>query len=721
MTARFRQLIEEGLLVVDGAMGSYLLARRPAPRGAVEEMCLSHPDAVLAAHLAYIEAGARVIETNSFAANRQKLRPVGLQDRVEEINGAAAKIARQAREVSGKDVLVAGSIGPSGFAYDPGDAGSEDTLREIFREQARALDARGVDLFMLETFVSLPEIRVGIEAVREVSRSARRRVDDVSRRRLGGSRRHRLAGQGRAAAREPRRRRHRHQLLARPARPPDGARRHARRHADAALRRAEHGRAVLRRGPLRVPARRRPSTSPGSRARPSGAARVSSAGAAARRPSTSRAVASALAGVRAEQLPAAPEPIAAALSGSPEPAAPKTSRVATMLARGEFVVSMQIDPPKGTRFRGGHRSGPHVPGLAAASMRWTSTPTRWRTCTSTRSGWRSPCEREGVETIPHVTPRDASLMGLCGNLLGAWSLGIRNVLVITGDPSQRGDRAGSSDVYQTDSIGLVKVIRDLNDGKDAAGNPIGNPPNFLIGVAVNPNEPDLDREVERFQRKVDHGADFAMTQVFFEWECWERFLDRFGGKLPIPALVAVWPLTSHKLALRIHHEVPGIVVPDAVLARLERAGAGAREEGFAIAREILAEVAAARAGRLRHRAVQESRERARAALSRGPGGRRQACGGLRGVGGGVLFQRFGAVGSVGEDGNGRRRSGGVARLPRAGTARPSPSAAGFGTPATPSRAARTSRRAGAGETPRPSAAGRPADPRGSPAASAPPC
>src|SRR5262245_53472086 len=162
--------MEESLLVVDGAMGSYLLARVVPPRGAVEELCLSRPDAVLEAHLAYIEAGARVIETNSFGANRQKLKAVGLRDEVEAINEAAAKLARKAREVSGKDVLVAGSIGPTALAFDPADTDSEEALREIFREQARALDARGVELFFLETFASLPEIRIALEAVREVSR-----------------------------------------------------------------------------------------------------------------------------------------------------------------------------------------------------------------------------------------------------------------------------------------------------------------------------------------------------------------------------------------------------------------------------------------------------------------------------------------------------------------------------------------------------------------------
>ncbi|HYB54302.1 MAG TPA: homocysteine S-methyltransferase family protein, partial [Thermoanaerobaculia bacterium] len=169
MSSRFRQRLDQSILVVDGAMGSYLLQRITPPRGAVEEACLFLPDAVLETHLAYIEAGARVIETNTFGANRHKLKAFGLADRVEDINGAAVKIARQAREVSGKDVLIAGSVGPSAFAYDPADTDSEELLRSIFREQARALDARGVDLFLLETFVSLGEIRVAFEAVREVS------------------------------------------------------------------------------------------------------------------------------------------------------------------------------------------------------------------------------------------------------------------------------------------------------------------------------------------------------------------------------------------------------------------------------------------------------------------------------------------------------------------------------------------------------------------------
>src|SRR5690606_22706093 len=139
---------------------------------------------------------------------------------------------------------------------------------------------------------------------------------------------------------------------------------------------------------------------------------------------------------------------------------------------------------------------------------------------------------------------------------------------------------GLGDVYQTDSIGMVRYLSQLNAGKDCFGNTIGDAPNLHIGVAVNPNHDDLDAEVERCKRKIDAGAEYAMTQVFFEWSCWERFLDKLGGTCPIPTLVAIWPLTSHRLALRLHHEVPGIVVPDAVLDRLHRAGAGAREQGF---------------------------------------------------------------------------------------------------------------------------------------------
>jgi 5,10-methylenetetrahydrofolate reductase len=264
------------------------------------------------------------------------------------------------------------------------------------------------------------------------------------------------------------------------------------------------------------------------------------------------------------------------------------SEFARKLDEREFVNVVQLDPPKGSntelalsavdRFlESGRVDAVDVNSNPMARLHMDSL-------------WLSmEIERRGMETIPHITPRDASLMGLEGNLLGAWKSGVRNVLVITGDPSQAGDYPGASDVYQTDSVGLVQVVSELNRGFDWTGNAIGDPPAFTIGVAVNPNADDVGKEADRLKRKVDQGAHFAMTQVFFEWGCWERFLEHFGGSLPIPALIAVWPLTSYRLALRLHNEVPGIVISKEVQDRLEKAEKGARAEGFHLAREIYAE------------------------------------------------------------------------------------------------------------------------------------
>jgi homocysteine S-methyltransferase len=202
----------------------------------------------------------------------------------------------------------------------------------------------------------------------------------------------------------------------------------------------------------------------------------------------------------------------------------------------------------------------------------------------------------GITTIPHVTPRDASLMGLQAQLLGAWRAGIRNLLAISGDPSQLGDYPGVHDVYHVDIFELVRAVSRMTEGYDCAGNPIGDPPAFFTGVAVNPCADDLDAEIARVRRKVDAGAHFLMSQVFFEWAPWERLLDRCGGALPVPALVAVWPLRSLKLALRLHHEVPGISVPDELIQELEAAGPEAARVGFERAVTMLDQAAGYAAG-----------------------------------------------------------------------------------------------------------------------------
>ncbi len=198
-------------------------------------------------------------------------------------------------------------------------------------------------------------------------------------------------------------------------------------------------------------------------------------------------------------------------------------------------------------------------------------------------------EARGVETVPHLTTRDQNIIGLQAALLGAWTVGgVRNVLAITGDPPSVGDYPETSGVYEVDSVGLVKVLHRLNQGTDWAGKTLGGATNFTIGVAVNPVADDLDDEIERFQAKVEAGAHFAMTQPLFDPEHWHAFLRKLGGKPAIPVLIGIWPLNSYKQALRLNNEVPGMVIPEPLLKSLEAAGVSARDRGFAVARDMLA-------------------------------------------------------------------------------------------------------------------------------------
>ena len=197
-------------------------------------------------------------------------------------------------------------------------------------------------------------------------------------------------------------------------------------------------------------------------------------------------------------------------------------------------------------------------------------------------------EREcGLETIPHVTTRDWSVMGLESMLLGAHAEGVRNVLAITGDPPEVGDYPGSRGVYEIDAIGLTRLVTQLNRGEDYNGRPIDAPTSFFTGVAVNPTADDLELEVERFRRKIEEGARFAMTQILYELEPYEAFVERLGGSWPIPVLIGILPITSHRFALRLHNEVPGILVPQALQDALEAAGPGAADVGFDHARGLV--------------------------------------------------------------------------------------------------------------------------------------
>jgi methionine synthase / methylenetetrahydrofolate reductase(NADPH) len=257
------------------------------------------------------------------------------------------------------------------------------------------------------------------------------------------------------------------------------------------------------------------------------------------------------------------------------------------LEAGEWVVSVELDPPKGTNTENMLR----VSQLLKESGRVDAVDINDNPMARARlSALMAAASIErlvGLETIPHVTPRDSSIMGLQSQLLGAHADGIRNILVVTGDPPHVGDYPGSRGVYDVDAIGLTAILARLNEGEDYVGKAIDAPTSFYVGVAVNPSSESLDNELERFRRKVENGARFAMTQALFDVSYLDRFLNALGGESPIPLLVGVWPVRSYELAFRLHNEVPGIVIPDVVQQRLADAGPDAAGVGLEVARELV--------------------------------------------------------------------------------------------------------------------------------------
>ena len=246
--------------------------------------------------------------------------------------------------------------------------------------------------------------------------------------------------------------------------------------------------------------------------------------------------------------------------------------LARALRRGDWVVSVELDPPKGGTNDAMIEVARTLRDSGAVGFVDVNDNPMARARMNALMASIAIQREAGIETIPHVTPRDTTVMGLEGVLLGAHAEGVRNILAVTGDPPHVGDYPGSRGVYEIDSIGLVQLLARLNEGVDYVGKAIDRPTSFFIGVAVNPSADDPDLELERFERKLAAGARFAMTQALFDLEGLERFLERLGGTSPIPLLAGVWPLRSHAMALRLHNEVPGISVPERVLDALRDAG-----------------------------------------------------------------------------------------------------------------------------------------------------
>ncbi len=589
--ARTVRRFADHVVVADGAMGSELLTRVPA--GAhLDLAALEFPRQVLEIHLAYLAAGAELIETATFAASRPRLERLQAGDRVEALNSAGVKLAREAREIAGVDCLVAGSIGPLAGVIDLDERAGRSAIAGAHAEQAAILAGRGADLLVLETFFRLDELLLAIEAVRGVTDLPLVAMLTFPFERLPESHPE-LAAQVR-------------ELLAcdvlaagvNCAPGPQGALDVIEYLAGAAGPLAvmpNAGSLVRRDGRIFFPPAT-PSYLAGfaRRAAELGAGLVG--GCCGTGPEHIRAMADAVRGMSPTHARRAAVAVEERRAPAPVPHPRPASSLAVKLAEGRFVRVVQLDPPRGTN---SERIIEATRALAASgrvdAFDINSNPLARLRMESLWLG--AEIQRAtGIETVPHITPRDASLMGLQAQLLGAWHAGIRNLLAISGDPSQLGDYPGVHDVNHVDIFELVRSVARMAEGFDCAGNPIGEPPGYCLGVAVNPAAEDLGHEVDRLRRKADAGAHFAMSQVFFSWEPWERLLDRCGGALPLPALVAVWPLPSFRLALRLHNEVPGIYVPEELLARLQAAGPDAATIGTECALAMLAEAPRRAAG-----------------------------------------------------------------------------------------------------------------------------
>ncbi len=580
----FLARLDGGVLLADGAMGTLLYARGVAFDQCFDELNLSRPDVVRQIHLDYIDSGAGLIETNTFGANRFKLAQHNLAHRLAEINRAGAALAREA--VGNREVFVAGSMGPIGRPMAPLGTVAAEEVRDAYAEQAAALVEGGADVLILETFTDLSELLEAVRGVRsaatvpviaqmtftqegktllghapaEIVRALERlKVEVVGANCSVGSQGILEVMQQMADAATSAK------LSAMP---------------NAGFPAFVGGRYIYFSTPPYMAGYSRQLAALGVRVI-GGCCGTTPEHIAAMREALARPAAGPGLSIPGDLRPSrpAPEPETAP-APAVRPQAPTT--LAQKLGKA-FVISVEIDPPRGVHDRreldGCRRlkeSGVDVIDVADNPMaRLRMSP--WAMCSRIQS-------EVGIETVLHFTTRDRNLVRLQSDLLAVHALGVRNVLVLRGDPPQMGDYPNATAVSDVKPSGLVRLIKDFNQGRDVAGNAIGTPTAFTVGVALNLAAPDLSKEAKALERKVEAGADFICTMPIYEPEA----LDRFARltRLPVPALVGVLPLVSHRHAEFLHNELPGFSVPAWVRERM-RLAHDAREEGIRIALELV--------------------------------------------------------------------------------------------------------------------------------------
>jgi homocysteine S-methyltransferase len=580
-------IADEHVYLFDGAMGTMLYSKGVFINKCYDELNVRNPEIVLEVHRQYVKAGAEILETNTYGANRVKLHGFGIEDELRDINMRAAEIARKA---AGDSVYVAGAIGPLGIRIEPYGPTALDEAREIFREQASALNEAGVDLFVCETFSNISEIEQAVAAIREVCS-----LPVIAQMTIGTDGRTIFGDVPRTIA----------QRLDRAGADVIGL--NCSVGPDLMLDAIEEMASVTAKKiscqpnaglPRDVNGRQMYMASPeyfskyAKRLIHKGVKFIG--GCCGTTPEHVKMMADAV-------RPLSPRRTFVIIERNgktdktagvePSPMATR-SNWGRKIANGEFVTTIEIVPPKGPNAEAMLKS---VESIKAAGVDGVNVPDGPRA--QNRMGAIAVAvllqQRVGIEAVLHYCCRDRNLLGMHSDLLGCAALGLRNLLLITGDPPKMGPYPEATAVFDIDSIGLTNMVSLMNRGLDLGGNPFGEPTRFTIGVGVNPGHLDLDYELKRLDWKVKAGAEYAITQPVFDVRQLEHFLGRIEP-LKLPVVAGIWPLLSYRNAQFMNNEVPGVVVPDEVMERMRIASEKSKEhalhEGVTIARETLARV-----------------------------------------------------------------------------------------------------------------------------------
>ena len=583
MPADFLTRIKQSAALCDGAMGTLLYAKGIFINRSYDELNLSQPELIRGIHHEYLQAGAEIIETNTFGANSFRLARHSLADKVHDINLIGARLAREAAKSF--DVWVAGSVGPLGNRIEPLGKTSFDEAREAFRQQIEALVEGGIDLLMFETFGYLEELHQAMQAAKDVKAGlpivAQVTIDEDAIC-LDGSNPETFAPKlvewgadvigcncsvgpvamldaierVRAATSMP--------LSAQP---------------NAGIPRSVDGRNIYLCSPEYMASYARKFVAAGVRV---------VGGCCGTTPDHIRVMKSALRAGEARGKTAAVR-VAGTQAATPAVAAlplEKRSVIGAKLARGEFVTMVEIVPPKGTDIRKEVEGARFLKSVGVDAVNIPDSPRA--SARMSNQALSLLIQRDvGIDAILHYTCRDRNVLCIQSDLLGAAAVGIRNLICITGDPPKMGSYPDATAVFDVDAIGLVNIVHNLNRGLDIGSNPIGTGTGFVIGVGANPGHADLEEEIRRFEYKVEAGAEYAVTQPVFDIRLLENFLRRIEH-CRIPVIAGIWPLVSVRNAEFMKNELK-VSVPDSILERMARAAnpEAARAEGVAIAREML--------------------------------------------------------------------------------------------------------------------------------------